>query len=94
MTFSKLAIAALETNHSVVVCVPTGSGKTLIGEYAIYRALSQKTSLLHHTAEGLSNQKFRDFRQRFGAERVGLLTGDISVNRDAPVLVMTTRDFP
>jgi len=92
--FQQAAIAALEANRSVVVCVPTGSGKTLIGEYAIYRALIRGRRVFYTTPlKALSNQKFRDFCQRFGAERVGLLTGDVSVNRDAPVLVMTTEIF-
>ncbi len=92
--FQQAAIAALEADRSVVVSVPTGSGKTLIGEYAIYRALTQGRRVFYTTPlKALSNQKFRDFRRRFGPERVGLLTGDVSTNRDAPVLVMTTEIF-
>jgi len=92
--FQQAAIASLEANRSVVVCVPTGSGKTLIGEYAVYRALARQRRVFYTTPlKALSNQKFRDFRHRFGVEQVGLLTGDISVNRDAPVLVMTTEIF-
>ncbi len=92
--FQKSAIAALNADRSVVVCAPTGSGKTLIGEYAIYRALSRGRRVLYTTPlKALSNQKLRDFRNRFGAERVGLLTGDASINRDAPILVMTTEIF-
>lgn len=92
--FQQQAIAALEANRSVVVSVPTGSGKTLIGEYAIYRALKRGRRVFYTTPlKALSNQKFRDFRSRFGPEQIGLLTGDVSVNRDAPVLVMTTEIF-
>ncbi len=92
--FQQHAIAALNANKSVVVCAPTGSGKTLIGEYAIYRALSQGRRVFYTTPlKALSNQKLRDFRQQFGYESVGLVTGDLSVNRDAPVLVMTTEIF-
>jgi superfamily II RNA helicase len=92
--FQQQAIAALDAGQSVVVCAPTGSGKTLIGEYAIYRALANGRRVFYTTPlKALSNQKLRDFRDRFGAERVGLLTGDVSVNRDAPVLVMTTEIF-
>lgn len=88
------AIAALNAGRSVVVCAPTGSGKTLIGEYAIYRALSQGRRVFYTTPlKALSNQKLRDFRDRFGADRVGLLTGDASINREAPILVMTTEIF-
>lgn len=92
--FQQRAIAALEAGNSVVVCAPTGSGKTLIGEYAIHRALAQGHRVFYTTPlKALSNQKLRDFREIFGADQVGLLTGDISVNRDAPVLVMTTEIF-
>ncbi len=92
--FQLQAIAALEAGKSVVVCAPTGSGKTLIGEYAIYRALAGQRRVFYTTPlKALSNQKFRDFREQFGIENVGLLTGDVSVNRDAPVVVMTTEIF-
>jgi superfamily II RNA helicase len=92
--FQTDAIAALDAGKSVVVCAPTGSGKTLIGEYAIYRALASQQRVFYTTPlKALSNQKLRDFRDRFGADQVGLLTGDISVNRNAPILVMTTEIF-
>ncbi len=92
--FQKQAIAALDAGESVVVCAPTGSGKTLIGEYAIYRALAHGKRVFYTTPlKALSNQKLRDFRERFGAEQVGLLTGDVSIHRDAPILVMTTEIF-
>ncbi len=92
--FQKEAIAALDVNDSVVVCAPTGSGKTLIGEYAIYRALALNLRVFYTTPlKALSNQKFRDFGEQFGLDHVGLLTGDISINRDAPIVVMTTEIF-
>ncbi|MGM3309208.1 DEAD/DEAH box helicase [Anabaena sp. WFMT] len=88
------AIASLNAGRSVVVCAPTGSGKTLIGEYAIYRALARGKRVFYTTPlKALSNQKLRDFREKFGFEQVGLLTGDASINRDAPILVMTTEIF-
>jgi superfamily II RNA helicase len=93
-SFQQDAIAALDSGASVVVCAPTGSGKTLIGEYAIYRALFHNKRVFYTTPlKALSNQKLRDFRDRFGAQQVGLLTGDTSINRDAPILVMTTEIF-
>lgn len=92
--FQKDAIASLNAGRSVVVCAPTGSGKTLIGEYAIYRALSRGKRVFYTTPlKALSNQKLRDFRSKFGFDRVGLLTGDASIHRDAPILVMTTEIF-
>ncbi|GAB4355721.1 MAG: DEAD/DEAH box helicase [Cyanophyceae cyanobacterium] len=92
--FQLRAIAALNAGKSTVVCAPTGSGKTLVGEYAIYRALSRGKRVFYTTPlKALSNQKFRDFRDQFGNDRAGLLTGDISINRDAPIVVMTTEIF-
>ncbi|MEB3294401.1 MAG: DEAD/DEAH box helicase [Synechococcales bacterium] len=92
--FQLEAIAALDGGRSVVVCAPTGSGKTLVGEYAIHRALARGKRVFYTTPlKALSNQKLRDFRDQFGAEEVGLLTGDVSINRDAPILVMTTEIF-
>lgn len=99
--FQKQAIAALDAGKSVVVCAPTGSGKTLVGEYAIYRAMSQGKRVFYTTPlKALSNQKFRDFQQQFGSEQVGrnvkevgLITGDILINPEAPIVVMTTEIF-
>ena len=88
------AIEAINSGNSVVLTAPTGSGKTLIGEFAIYRGLSHKSRVFYTTPlKALSNQKFRDFISQFGEKKVGLLTGDISINRDAPILVMTTEIF-
>lgn len=92
--FQLEAIASLNAGQSVVVCAPTGSGKTLIGEYVIHRALSRGGRVFYTTPlKALSNQKLRDFRATFGSNMVGLLTGDLSINRDAPILVMTTEIF-
>ncbi|CCH68315.1 Superfamily II RNA helicase [Richelia intracellularis HH01] len=92
--FQLKAIASLNSGRSVVVCAPTGSGKTLVGEYAIYRALIRGKRVFYTTPlKALSNQKLRDFREKFGLKSVGLLTGDVSINRDAPILVMTTEIF-
>ncbi|MEL6439558.1 MAG: DEAD/DEAH box helicase [Cyanobacteria bacterium J06621_8] len=95
--FQHNAIAALAEGKSVVICAPTGSGKTLIGEYAIYRALSHGKRVFYTTPlKALSNQKFRDFQEQFGAgasKKIGLLTGDTIVNPNADVVVMTTEIF-
>lgn len=95
--FQEQAIAALAAGKSVVICAPTGSGKTLIGEYAIYRALSHGKRVFYTTPlKALSNQKFRDFQEQFGAEdakKIGLLTGDTIINPNASVVIMTTEIF-
>lgn len=92
--FQLEAIAALNAGKSIVVCAPTGSGKTLIGEYAIHNALASNRRVLYTTPlKALSNQKLRDFSKHFGGNNVGLLTGDVSINREAPILVMTTEIF-
>jgi superfamily II RNA helicase len=99
--FQLKAIAALAAGKSVVVCAPTGSGKTVIGEYAIYRALSRGKRVFYTTPlKALSNQKFRDFLEKFGqksasdvSQEVGLITGDILINPNALIVVMTTEIF-
>ena len=92
--FQLEAIRALEEGRSVVVCAPTGSGKTVIAEWAVEMALASNKRCFYTTPlKALSNQKFYDFGKRLGADRVGLLTGDTSINRDAPVVVMTTEVF-
>ena len=92
--FQEDAIKAINSGSSIVLTAPTGSGKTLLGEFAIYRGLFHKNRVFYTTPlKALSNQKFRDFTNQFGEKKVGLLTGDVSINRDAPVLVMTTEIF-
>jgi superfamily II RNA helicase len=75
----------------VIVSAPTGAGKTLVAEFAIHAALDRGRRIAYTTPlKALSNQKFADFSRQFGAERVGILTGDVKVNPWAPLLVMTT----
>ncbi|KAI5078697.1 hypothetical protein GOP47_0006368 [Adiantum capillus-veneris] len=89
--FQRLAIEGFLKGSSVVVCAPTSSGKTLIAECAAAATLALKRRLFYTTPlKALSNQKLREFRTMFGEENVGLITGDASVNRDAPILIMTT----
>jgi ATP-dependent RNA helicase HelY len=83
--------AALDEGHGVLVAAPTGAGKTVVGEYAVFLALNQGRKCFYTTPiKALSNQKFADLVKRHGAANVGLLTGDNSINGDAPVVVMTT----
>ncbi|MFE9908876.1 DEAD/DEAH box helicase [Streptomyces clavifer] len=85
------ACKALEAGRGVLVAAPTGSGKTIVGEFAVHLALRQGRKCFYTTPiKALSNQKFTDLVRRYGADKVGLLTGDNSVNADAPVVVMTT----
>jgi len=89
--FQVEAIRAIEADQSVIVSAPTGSGKTLVAEFAIHAALAAGRRLAYTTPlKALSNQKFADFTREFGADAVGILTGDVKVNPHAPILVMTT----
>jgi ATP-dependent RNA helicase HelY len=89
--FQQRACAALEDGHGVLVCAPTGAGKTVVGEFAVHLALVEGGKCFYTTPlKALSNQKHTDFVARYGNNRIGLLTGDLSVNANAPVVVMTT----
>src|SRR2546428_7161882 len=89
--FQIRAIEALDAGESVLVAAPTGSGKTVVAEFGIERALSHGRKAFYTTPlKALSNQKFADFSARYGPGRVGLLTGDNSINSEAAVVVMTT----
>lgn len=89
--YQVLAAEMVEMGRSVVVTAPTGAGKTLIAEAAIHLSLANRRRVFYTTPlKALSNQKFRDFGAIHGNDRVGLLTGDNTINHDAPVVVMTT----
>jgi ATP-dependent RNA helicase HelY len=89
--FQRAACEALEEGHGVLVCAPTGAGKTVIGEFAVHLALAQDGKCFYTTPiKALSNQKYGDLVARHGADSVGLLTGDTSINGSAAVIVMTT----
>ena len=91
--FQEEAIQWIDRDHSVLISAPTGAGKTLIAERAIEKALSHNEGVIYTApVKALSNQKYRDFRASYG-DRVGILTGDVSINVDAPILIMTTEIY-
>src|ERR1700683_1771550 len=89
--FQVAACRALSAGSGVLVAAPTGSGKTVVGEFAVHLALSQGRKCFYTTPiKALSNQKYTDLVRRYDHKTVGLLTGDNSINGEAPVVVMTT----
>ncbi len=89
--FQARACEALAAGRGVLVAAPTGAGKTVVGEFAVHLALAEGRKCFYTTPiKALSNQKYADLVARYGADQVGLLTGDNSVNGEAPVVVMTT----
>src|SRR6266566_1822756 len=89
--FQVEACRAIAAGQSVIVSAPTGAGKTLVAEFAIQAALETGKRIAYTTPlKALSNQKFGDFTRAFGADAVGILTGDVKVNPHGRVLVMTT----
>jgi ATP-dependent RNA helicase HelY len=95
--FQREACQALERGSGVLVCAPTGAGKTVVGEFAVHLALvdgqaggTPRKCFYTTPIKALSNQKYHDLVRRHGADQVGLLTGDNAINGDAPVVVMTT----
>ncbi len=89
--FQDQGCRALEEGRGVLVCAPTGAGKTVVGEFAVFRALTHGGKCFYTTPiKALSNQKYSDLVASHGADSVGLLTGDTSINSHAPIVVMTT----
>src|SRR3954464_13281307 len=89
--FQRRACHVVEEGRGVLVAAPTGSGKTVVGEFAVHLALETGRKCFYTTPiKALSNQKYNDLVARYGADQVGLLTGDNVVNGEAPVVVMTT----
>lgn len=89
--FQRAACEAVAEGHSVLVAAPTGAGKTLVGEYAVRHAFRQGEKSFYTTPiKALSNQKFHDLTRAYGPGKVGLLTGDTTINPDADIVVMTT----
>jgi ATP-dependent RNA helicase HelY len=89
--YQREACAYVEAGSGVLVAAPTGAGKTIVGEFAVFLALGNGRKCFYTTPiKALSNQKYADLVRRHGAGNVGLLTGDTSVNSEAPIVVMTT----
>src|SRR4051812_33314414 len=90
--FQRSACESLERGSGVLVCAPTGAGKNVVGEFAVHLALRAGERKCFYTTpiKALSNQKYHDLVERYGVDKVGLLTGDNAINGDAPVVVMTT----
>ncbi len=92
--FQQTAIEALEDGFSVVVAAPTGTGKTLVADYLIEKAIKEGRRIIYTAPiKALSNQKYKDFKSAFGEDLIGIMTGDIVINPNAPVLIMTTEIF-
>ncbi|HOO56242.1 MAG TPA: DEAD/DEAH box helicase [bacterium] len=91
--FQEQAINALDKGHSIIVAAPTGAGKTVIAEYAIEKAIQEGKQIIYTAPiKALSNQKFRDFSSDY-PDKIGIMTGDVIINPEAPVLIMTTEIF-
>jgi len=90
--FQISACESLADGRSVLVAAPTGAGKTIVAEFAVYLAMQQARAKIFYTApmKALSNQKFSEFVREYGPDEVGLLTGDTNINSGARIVVMTT----
>ena len=91
--FQEQAVASIDAHHSVMIAAPSGAGKTLAAEYALKKCINNgRRAIYTAPIKALSNQKYRDFSAKY-AGKVGILTGDVSINANAPLLIMTTEIF-
>ena len=92
--FQQQAVDFIDENKSVLVSAPTGVGKTLIADYIIEKIFREGGRVVYTAPiKALSNQKFREFKALVGPDAMGILTGDVVINPDAPILIMTTEIF-
>ncbi len=92
--FQAAALDAVDEGRSVIVAAPTGTGKTLVADYLIEKAMHKGLRIIYTAPiKALSNQKYKDFKEQFGSEAVGILTGDVVLNSTAPLIIMTTEIF-
>src|SRR5688572_7111096 len=92
--FQQRALDAIRRGSSVLVAAPTGAGKTLVADFAIEQAMAEGKRIFYTApVKALSNQKYRDFRGVLGDDKVGIMTGDVTINAGAPLLIMTTEVF-
>ena len=88
------AIDSIEKGNSVVVSASTGTGKTLIADYIIDKYIKKNRRIIYTAPiKALSSQKYRDFKEEYGEDKIGLMTGDIVINPQAPIIVMTTEIY-
>lgn len=89
--FQKYSVVRLLNGHNVLITVPTSSGKTVIAEFGIFMGLKKQQKIIYTSPiKTLSNQKFSEFKDKFGSESVGIITGDVKFNPEAPCLIVTT----
>lgn len=92
--FQQEAVSYIDRNQSVLVAAPTGVGKTLVADYVIEKIYKEGGKVVYTAPiKALSNQKFKEFKAHVGEEAVGILTGDVVINPEAPILIMTTEIF-
>jgi len=92
--FQEESIEAVEKGNSVLVSSPTGSGKTLIADYIIDKYINMNKRVIYTAPiKALSNQKFKDFKEQYGEDKIGLITGDLVLNPEGQVLIMTTEVY-